>query len=432
MSDRILWINHAGFELQTEGIRLVIDPWLDGLAFNKSWALLSKTRYRPDDFAGVDYIWFSHEHPDHFSPSSLRSIPDHIRADITVLFQATRDGRVARFCRELGFKDVRELQNWEPIELALGVTFSLRKLDDDLDSLCFIKTPLHTYLNINDCVVRDSGAFHREVLSRTGRPDVLLTQFSYANWTGNPGDVAAMKAVADAKLEDIEQQLAIYQPRTLIPFASFVWFCRADNFHLNDGVNSIIGVFEGFRDRVDCVVLYPGDVWVVGESFDSLGAARRYQADAAAITGPLAIADEIFSAERLQSLSDDQLKRVRSNNSVWMLRPLQLLGYLRPVVIYLTDLKRSLTYSMFDGIKWTSREQTEADIEFASGALAQMLRHGSGFDTLYISGRYTERRPGGRIQLGRNFVLPRRNEVGQFFPSTFLDPGFLRKHLGFR
>src|ERR1700759_3968396 len=117
MPDRIRWINHAGFELQTEGIRLVIDPWLAGLAFNKSWALLSKTQYQPNDFAGVDYIWFSHEHPDHFSPASLRSVPAAIRADITVLFQATRDGRVAKYCRELGFKEVRELKNWEPLEL---------------------------------------------------------------------------------------------------------------------------------------------------------------------------------------------------------------------------------------------------------------------------------------------------------------------------
>jgi hypothetical protein len=70
---------------------------------------------------------------------------------------------------------------------------------------------------------------------------------------------------------------------------------------------------------------------------------------------------------------------------------------------------------MFDGIKWTGGRRAEADIAFASGALAQMLRHGSGFDTLYISGSFTERRPGARVQLGRNFVLPRGNEVGQFF-----------------
>jgi UDP-MurNAc hydroxylase len=90
--DRIRWINHAGFELQTQGLRIVCDPWLDGLAFAQSWALLSETQFKPADFAGVDYIWFSHEHPDHFSPANIRSIPESARSGITVLFQKTKDG----------------------------------------------------------------------------------------------------------------------------------------------------------------------------------------------------------------------------------------------------------------------------------------------------------------------------------------------------
>ena len=92
--DRICWINHAGFELQSNGLRIVCDPWLTGLAFNQSWALLTETRFQPGDFEGVDYIWFSHEHPDHFSPPDLRSIPERIRSNITILFQKAKDGRV--------------------------------------------------------------------------------------------------------------------------------------------------------------------------------------------------------------------------------------------------------------------------------------------------------------------------------------------------
>src|SRR5262249_17264173 len=106
MSDHIRWINHAGFELRTEGIRIVCDPWLTGLAFNGGWSQLAETRFAPDDFAGVDYLWLSHEHPDHFSPRDLKSIPAPIRATISILFQKTSDHRVAKFCRDLGFKAV--------------------------------------------------------------------------------------------------------------------------------------------------------------------------------------------------------------------------------------------------------------------------------------------------------------------------------------
>ncbi len=196
--DRIVWINHAGFELQTEGLRIVCDPWLDGLAFNQSWALLSKTKFKPDDFLGVDYLWFSHEHPDHFSPSDIRSIPPQIRASIKVLFQRTNDGRLAKFCRELGFEEVRELRDWERFELGYGVSITVKSVGDD--SFCFIKTPHRTYLNINDCVAANSKAFHEGVAARVGPVDILLTQFSFANWAGNPDDPAPMRALASEKL----------------------------------------------------------------------------------------------------------------------------------------------------------------------------------------------------------------------------------------
>ena len=76
--------------VQSNGLRIVCDPWLTGLAFNQSWALLTETRFQPGDFEGVDYIWFSHEHPDHFSPPDLRSIPERIRSNITILFKKPR------------------------------------------------------------------------------------------------------------------------------------------------------------------------------------------------------------------------------------------------------------------------------------------------------------------------------------------------------
>jgi hypothetical protein len=76
-----------------------------------------------------------------------------------------------------------------------------------------------------------------------------------------------------------------------------------------------------------------------------------------------------------------------------------------------------MTYSMLDGIKWTASSRDDVDIEFTSASMAQMLRHGTGYDTLYISGRFTERRSGARFDFSQNFVVLRRNEHGQFVPD---------------
>ena len=425
--DRIRWINHAGFELQTSGLRIALDPWLAGLAFNDSWALLSKTVYQPEDFRGVDYIWFSHEHPDHFSPASVRSIPAEIRATITILFQQTKDGRVAKFCRAVGFKAVRELADWERVDLGGGVFFTVKTVDDD--SFCIIETPNQTYLNMNDCVAPDAEAFHRSIAARVARPDVLLTQFSFANWAGNPGEATEMQALAREKIHQIDMQLSIYQPKTLIPFASFVWLCRSDNFHLNTGSNRIRDIHQRFAAQTNCVVLYPGDVWGVGGSHDSASAIERYSADENSHTKPLDLAETSYSNHDLERLSDAHQERMRSQNSMWTFWPLRMLGYLNPVRIYLTDTKQALNYSMLSGIAWTSTPRIEADIEFTTGAMAMMLKHGTGYDTLYISGRFTENRPNSRFDLSKNFVVLRRNEHGQFFPRSFFDLNSLKRRI---
>jgi UDP-MurNAc hydroxylase len=187
-----------------------------------------------------------------------------------------------------------------------------------------------------------------------GRPDVLLTQFSLANWAGNPGDVASMRKLAAEKLEQIRLQLAVYRPRILIPFASFVWFCRSDNYHMNAGVNRISAVFDAFKDEVDCVVLYPDDVYTPGSPHDSVSAVRRYEHDMAQKQAPLELNEASVSEAELSTLSASHAAKIRSRNWLWLFRPLVALGRLKPVHIHLTDLGRSLKYSMFDGISRTN------------------------------------------------------------------------------
>ncbi|HYK66081.1 MAG TPA: MBL fold metallo-hydrolase, partial [Patescibacteria group bacterium] len=117
------WVNHAGFIFDYDNVRLLCDPWMDGTAFNNGWALLSDTRFRYDEFDTITHIWFSHEHPDHFSPPNLRRIPEQARPRITILFQQTLDRKVIRYCEGLGFGRVVELlpNSWVDLSQRLRV-----------------------------------------------------------------------------------------------------------------------------------------------------------------------------------------------------------------------------------------------------------------------------------------------------------------------
>ena len=69
--------------------------------------------------------------------------------------------------------------------------------------------------------------------------DILLTQFGYASWVGDPEDVQLRKDASIEKLNRIKIQSQIFTPKYIIPFASFVRFSHKDNFYMNDEMNKI-------------------------------------------------------------------------------------------------------------------------------------------------------------------------------------------------
>ena len=75
---KIIWVNHASFIFEHSNIRLICDPWLSGTAFNEGWHLLAETKFKLKDFSQITHIWISHEHPDHFSPATLKKIPKNL------------------------------------------------------------------------------------------------------------------------------------------------------------------------------------------------------------------------------------------------------------------------------------------------------------------------------------------------------------------
>ena len=238
MKNLLTFVNHACFHVQNANTLLLVDPWLEGPAFNNGWSLLDKST-RNSDMAeqlatlGLKtYIWYSHEHPDHFSISFIRALKQR---NVTFLFQQTRDKRVIGFLKANKF---------EVIECARGRSIAL---DGDMavtvfpyengDSYCLIKSHGRSILNLNDCAVRTPAAC-RAIARASGPIDVLLTQFGYANWAGNPDQPALRIKAAQDKTRSMALQIETLKPRITIPFASFIHFSNADNTYLNDCQNT--------------------------------------------------------------------------------------------------------------------------------------------------------------------------------------------------
>ncbi len=417
---QIEWINHAGFVLSSGATNLLIDPWLEGRSFNNSWELLSKGVFSYQDFARVRYIWFSHEHPDHFQPQNLRKIDAELRAQIVVLYQPTRDRRVISYCRSLGFADCIELgPEWKTLDGGLQVF--CQKADFGDSWLAARDQRGKTLVNLNDCVFsHDSGL--RAIKKVVGDVDLLVTQFSIASWWGNPDDEEPWRRAAQVQLDQVTREVEALGPRQLLLSASFVRFCHAENAYMNAYANSVATAVDHVvaDGRAVPVVLYPGDRWVVGEAHDNAAALARYREDEVqAETRPL-VQSSSFKLEELQSATSAFIGKLRSRNAA------SLLALIRPAVIRLIDLEKTVRLSL-SGLDIVDDNLT-ADVELSSDALMFCLKNEFGGDTLFVSGRYRVPAAGQFIHFQRWFVIALANGRGVNYsiPSYYL-PRLLQK-----
>jgi len=421
------FVCHASVILRRDPVHLLCDPWLAGTAFDNGWALLSDPVFRAEDFASITHLWYSHEHPDHFSPRTLAMIPEELRGKITVMFHASSDGKVVDHCRKLGFSKTLELRSGEWVELAPDFEIRCDTWQGSDDSWLLVRTPDGVILNLNDCQAVTQAQVDG-LHAATGDVDVLLTQFSISSWDGNPEDEQRRKAGAQAMLDRVVRQTRTLNAKHVIPFASFVWFCHEENAYMNSGLRPVsdAAAIVAAQTSAQPVVLYPGDQWQVGETIDSSSAIDRYAADMQSLkTRPpeasesVSISDLKQAAERFGAAVTQQRSalRLRLNAARMNARqqrrlhakaPLRgqlaalkalLFMQVRPARIWLTDQNVSLNYCLLRGLREASHDRADCDIELSSAALMFAFRFLWGGESLQINGRFREVYPEGRIPL---------------------------------
>ena len=131
MKSSVKLINHASAKITLDDVSIVSDPWYDGSVFHKGWKLLHELSVEETKkhLTNTDYIYVSHEHPDHFSPSfffnkEYKSIIE--KYNTKILFQETKDKRVLNFLIKNGF-NVIEVPNNKFITLKNNVKVKIIK-----------------------------------------------------------------------------------------------------------------------------------------------------------------------------------------------------------------------------------------------------------------------------------------------------------------
>lgn len=380
---RITFVNHASFIIEYNATKLICDPWMEGTAFDNGWALLSKTQLTYEDFKDITHIWFSHEHPDHFSPPNITKIPLEYRKKIIVLFQETTDRKVLEFCKKMEFKEIIELKKntFHTIDNDFKILCNAYTFDD---SYALFKTKELTILNLNDCVVsteKDAA----QLAAQVGTVDVLFTQFGYANKVGNTKDTALRKAASKEKMQRIRYQFEHLKPKYIVPFASYIYFCHADNAYMNDGINKIdeISAFIENELHAKSIVLYPNDHWTITEDWNSQPSIQKYLSDYAAISN-----HSLFLPSKIE------LSELKTQGQKYI--ELLIKGYpkskkrmdAQKMKIFLRDYNQSFVFYGKTGLAESDELMDNCDIVLNSDSLYYFFKFLWGGQTMCVNAKY--------------------------------------------
>ncbi|MCP3931878.1 MAG: hypothetical protein GY705_22615 [Bacteroidetes bacterium] len=77
--DFIVWLGHATFLIQMNGVRMITDPIFYDLPFLKRYSSIPFLEY---EFTNIDYILLSHDHRDHCDKKSIQAILEYSDAEI--------------------------------------------------------------------------------------------------------------------------------------------------------------------------------------------------------------------------------------------------------------------------------------------------------------------------------------------------------------
>lgn len=413
---------------------LLIDPWFEGCAFYNGWSLLDKQlsnesiiKYLKQSNKNI-YIWYSHEHSDHFSISFLKAI-NQIKQKVSILFQKTIDCRVLNFLKKQGFEVIECLDG---IEVRLNKKFKITTWKyRDGDSFCLIKSNSTWILNTNDCVISTqelAKLVSNKINAKTTKVDILFAQFGYANWIGNELDFELRKKVAIEKLERIKLQAELFTPSMIIPFASFAYFCHSENFYLNDEQNSpnSLRTSELLNTRQENIYfMKPLDTICISNDLknkNKLNALSQKAEKHWEILKENIRPDKIIivNVEKIQ-ITDifNSFRRRMTINFLFLPQILELCGIIKPLRVLINDINSIAEISYINGISFKNN-LNNWDISLTSEVLEFIFKNEFGFNTTSVNGRYRTQNLNKNTEFGKFFVPQEyyKNGHGIFHPIS--------------
>lgn len=270
---RVTVIGHSCLRIETRAGTILVDPWLSGSCYWRSWWHFPPSAEPDEATLAPDFVYLTHHHFDHFHYPSMRRLDRSARVLIPRFGVDVMAGEVTG----LGFRPPRELPHGRPVELGSGVTVASFQYGFD-DTAFVVIDGDDSLVDLNDAKTR--GRALRQIGRLVGRPTLAFKSHSFAQAypvqydADDPADLALVGR--HTYLDDFCDTMAELRPRHAVPFGSMVGFLHPESRSVNDHLVTPGEVVAAARARPDLddtevVVMAPGDSWDSGSGFALTG-----------------------------------------------------------------------------------------------------------------------------------------------------------------
>ncbi|MEN9217532.1 MAG: MBL fold metallo-hydrolase [Gloeomargarita sp. DG_2_bins_126] len=265
-------LSHAGLLVQDQGVSLIVDPWLRGSCYWRSWWNFPEAPAELIEGLQPDYIYITHLHWDHFHGPSLR----HFDRETRMLVPLVHTRRMVKDLQDLGFKNITEIPHGGRVKLGNRLFLYSFQFGITVDSAVVITNGATTLFNANDCKL--FGWPLRAILRQFPQIDFVFRSFSSASaipycivdYRERFGEFRS----AQQYIQEFTEFSLTVGAKYAIPFASNHCFLHRETQEFNATAVSPEAVVtycnQTSQERglpTQCVLMPPGSCWSEAEGF---------------------------------------------------------------------------------------------------------------------------------------------------------------------
>jgi UDP-MurNAc hydroxylase len=264
---QITYLGHAAILLEAGGTRVLMDPWLTDPTYHGTWWHYPPLEIGARDLPRIDYLYVSHEHPDHFDPPTLAQLDKDIHVVIAKYPRKRFRDRIAA----LGFRRITEI-DYETDFAGNGDGLTFRLIGPDRpwdDSAILLRHGGTTVLNVNDCHLDHA------TLRRVGREQAIdLAFLTFTGASQYPGcfDFPLSSKIEralyskHAHLEEFVNWARLVGAKRAVPAAGNHALLAEDQLFLNTPMyaNTPADAIDALRagaPEIEGLQMNPGDTW---------------------------------------------------------------------------------------------------------------------------------------------------------------------------